>query len=70
MHVDGTKIRLSLMYKHYAYQSFAFDRKSIYKYLQFVSIMKQFQQQKGDYKFADGYRQKKDFVQRPLKRVE
>ncbi len=32
--------------------------------------MKQSQQQGGDYKFADGHRQKKDFVQRSLKCIE
>ncbi len=32
--------------------------------------MKQSQQQGGDYKFADGHRQKEDFVQRRLKRIE
>ena len=45
VHIDGTKIRPCSMYKHYAYRAFAFDKISIYKYLQFVSIIKQSQQQ-------------------------
>ncbi len=44
------------MYEHYAHRGFAFDRISIYKYLRFISIVKQSQQQGGDYEFADGYR--------------
>ncbi len=56
MRVDGTKIRLCSMYEHYAHLGSAFDRISIYKHLQFVSIMKRSQQQGGDYKFADGHR--------------
>ncbi len=68
--VDGTKIRPCSMYKHYAHRGSAFDRISIYKYLQFVSIVKRSQQQGGDYEFTDGHRQKEDFVQRPLKRIE
>ncbi len=58
------------MYKHYAHHDSAFDRISIYKYLQFVYIVKWSQQQGGNYKFADSYRQKKDFVQRVLKRIK
>ncbi len=60
--IDSTKIRLYSIYKHYAYRDSAFDRISIYKYLQFVFIVKQSQQQEGDCKFADGHRQKEDFV--------
>ena len=39
-----------------------FDKISIYKYLQFVFIMKQSQKQGGGYKFADSHRQKKEFI--------
>ncbi len=58
------------MYEHYANCGSAFDRISIYKYLRFVSIVKQSQQQESDYEFADGHRQKEDFVQKPLKRIK
>ena len=68
--IDDIKIRHCSMYEHYAYCGSAFDRISIYKYLQFISIMKQSQLQRGDYKFADGHRQKKDFVQKALKHVK
>ncbi len=68
--VDGTKIRPCSMYEHYTHRGSAFDRISIYKYLQFVSIVKRSQQQRGDYKFADGHRQKEEFVQKPLKRIK
>ncbi len=52
------------MYEHYVYRGSAFDRINIYEYLRFVSIVKQ------SYKFVDGHRQKKNLVQRPLKRIE
>ncbi len=54
--VDGIKIRPYSMYEHYAYRGFVFDRISIYKYLQFVSIVKQSQQQGDNYEFADSHR--------------
>ena len=38
--VDGIKIRPCSMYEHYVHRGFAFDRISIYKYLQFVFIVK------------------------------
>ncbi len=38
--VDSIKIRLCSMYEHYTHCGSAFDRISIYKYLQFVSIVK------------------------------
>ncbi len=62
VYVDGTKIQPCSMYEHYAHGGSAFDRISIYEYLQFVSIVKQSQQLGGDYKFADSHRQKEDFV--------
>ena len=34
----------------------ALNRKNIYKYLQFVSMVKQSQQLKNNYKFADYYK--------------
>ncbi len=68
--VDGNKIRPYSMYEYYAYRGSALDKISIYKYLQFVSIVKRSQHQGDDYKFADGHRQKKDFIQRPLKRIK
>ncbi len=40
MCVDGTKIRSCSIYEHYTHRDFAFDRISIYEYLQFVFIMK------------------------------
>ncbi len=39
VHVDDTKIRPCSMYEYYAHRGSAFDRISIYKYLQFVSIV-------------------------------
>ncbi len=56
MHIDSTKIRPCSIYEHYVYRGFAFDRINIYEYLQIVSIVKQSQQQGGDYKFADCHR--------------
>ncbi len=70
MRIDDTKSWLCPIYEHYIYYGSVFDRISIYKYLQFISIMKQLQQQRDDYKFADSHRQKEDFVQRPLKHIE
>lgn len=58
------------MYKHYVHCGSPFDKISIYKDLQFVYIMKCFQQQETDYKFDVGYRHGGEFVQRPLKCVE
>ena len=43
VHVDSTKIRTCLMYEHYVYHGFALGKISIYKYLQFISIIKQSQ---------------------------
>ena len=60
--VDGTKIRPCSIYEHYTYRGSIFDRISIYKYLQFISIVKLSQQQWGDYEFVDSHRQKKDFI--------
>ena len=68
--VDGIKVWSCSIYEHYTYQGSTFNKISIYKYLQFVSIVKQSQQQGGDYKFADCHRQKEDFVQRLLKCVK
>lgn len=68
--VDGTKVRPCSMYEHYAHRGSAFDGISIYEYLRFVSIVKRSQQQGNDYEFDAGHRQRGDFVQRPLKRVE
>ncbi len=56
VHVYGTKICPCSMYEYYAHRGSAFDRISIYKYLRFISIVKQSQQQRGDYKFVDGHR--------------
>ena len=68
--VDGLKIWPCSMYEHYTHRGFVFDGISIYEYLRFVSIVKQFQQQGTDYKFDAGHRQRGDFVQRPVKRVK
>ena len=70
MQVDGSKVWPCSIYEHYAYRGFAFNEISIYKYLQFVFIMKQSQQQGTDYKFDAGHKQRGDFVQRPLKHVK
>lgn len=40
MCIDSIKIWPYSMYKYYAHHSFIFDRISIYKYLQFISIVK------------------------------
>ena len=40
VYVHSIKIWLCLIYKYYMHCSFAFNRISIYKYLQFVSIIK------------------------------
>ena len=68
--VDGSKIRPCSMYKHYAHRGSVFDGKSIYEYLQFVSIVKQSQQQSTDYEFDARHRQRGYFIQRPVKRVK
>ncbi len=62
MHVDGTRVQPCSMYEHYAYYGSAFDKISIYKYLQFVSITKRFQKQDTDYEFDIGYKDREDFV--------
>ena len=49
------------MYEYYAHPISAFDKINIYKYLQFVTIVKQSQQQGVDYKFVDSHKQKKRF---------
>ncbi len=54
--INSTKIRPCSMYEHYAHRGSTFYRRSIYKYLRFISIVKQSQQQGGDYKFVDGQR--------------
>ncbi len=43
VHVDDTKIRPYSMYERYAHRGSAFDWISIYKYLWYISIVKQFQ---------------------------
>ena len=68
--VDGRKVQLCLMYEYYAYCGPVFDDISLYKYLQFVFIMKQSQQRDTDYEFYAGFRQRRELVQRSLKRVE
>lgn len=45
MQVDGLKIKLCSIYKHYTQRGSAFEGISIYKYSQFVFIVKQSQQQ-------------------------
>ncbi len=68
--VDGTKVQLCSMYEHYAYCGSAFQKISIYEYLQFVSIVKCSHQQDTDYELNVAHRRRGDFVQRPLKRIE
>lgn len=58
------------MYKHYAHRDPAFEKVSIYKYFQFVSIVKQSQQQNANYNFDNVHRQKEDFAQRQLQCVD
>lgn len=50
------------MYKHYVYYRSALDKISIYEYLQFIFLMKYFQQQNTNYKFDIGYRRKRDYI--------
>lgn len=42
IYVDDIKVQLYLLYKYYAYYSFAFDKINIYEYLIFISIIKYF----------------------------
>lgn len=59
LYIDNTKIWPCSIYEHYAHRDFAFDKTSIYKYLQFISIIKQSQKQEDDYKFKNGQIKKK-----------
>ena len=70
IHVDGIKIRPCSMFKHYAHYGSAFYSINIYKYLQFVSNVKQSQHQGGDYEFENGHRQREDFIQILLKYIK
>ncbi len=44
VHVNGTIVQSYSMYEHYTHRGSAFDKISIYEYLQFVSIVKRSQQ--------------------------
>lgn len=70
MCIDNIKIRLCSIYKHYTHHGSTFDRVYIYKYSQFVSIVKQSQQQGNDYKFVNNHRQKEYFVPRLFKNIK
>lgn len=50
------------MYKHYTYYGPAFKKVNIYEYFQFISIMKQSQQQSTNYKFSNEYIEKERFI--------
>lgn len=48
VYINNIKTLPYSIYKYYIYRGFVFDKISIYKYLQIVSIVKQSQQKDGD----------------------
>lgn len=40
MYINSGKLRLYLIYKHYIYHGLAFQKLNIYKYFQYISIIK------------------------------